>query len=426
MRGHGGGVTLLMLVTGILVILAAILPQADNTLFFGRYIINWLMPGRDDAMSWNNYHRLDSIYSYMDSMSSRFPDKVKVHVIGRTHEGREIRVVRIGKRNRRKRQSRSKPAIFIEGGIHAREWISPATVTYVMNELITNPQHGSLLNMFDFFILPVTNPDGYEYSHTVDRLWRKNRNPNPSTFGLCPGVDLNRNFGYKWGHEVNIFDPRPASPIPCLDTFHGGQAFSEPETRAVRDFVMSKRHRLQGYLAFHSFGNKILYPWGYTNNPTNDVEELRSFADVAKSAISTSFAQSRSFNWLFSEDQIARYDVAQVSHRANNPEKKPSQSSNTVRNSLRRIFFGDVDDTAAQTEAEYEYGQPQNIIYRVTGGSDDWARGGAGIKYVLLFELPGGVYGFMLPPRFIRPVASSIMSSVDAMARHINSNTRGK
>merc|ERR1719499_2798309 len=80
-------------------------------------------------MSWNNYHRLDSIYSWMDSMSSRFPDKVKVHVIGRTHEGREIRVVRIGKRNRRKRQSGSKPAIFIEGGIHAREWISPATET---------------------------------------------------------------------------------------------------------------------------------------------------------------------------------------------------------------------------------------------------------------------------------------------------------
>ena len=63
-------------------------------------------------------------------------------------------------------------------------------------------------------------------------------------FGLCQGVDLNRNFGYKWGHEVNIFDPRPASPIPCLDTYHGGHAFSEPETRAVRDFVMSKRHRL--------------------------------------------------------------------------------------------------------------------------------------------------------------------------------------
>ena len=49
----------------------------------------------------------------------------------------------------------------------------------------------------------------------------------------------------------------------------------------------------------------------------------------------------------------------------------------------------------------------QNIIYRVTGGSDDWARGAAGIKWVLLFELPGGVYGFMLPPRFIQPVSVS-------------------
>ena len=209
--------------------------------------------------------------------------------------------------------------------------------------------------------------------------------------------------------QASFFRPQPGSPIPCVDTFHGDRAFSEPETSAVRDFVMSKRHRLHAYLAFHSFGNKILYPWGYTNNPTNDVEELRGFAEVAKSAISTSFAQSRSFNWLFSEDQVARYDVAQVSHRENKPEKKPSQSSNTVRNSLRRIIFGDVDDTAAQTEAEYEYGQPQNIIYRVTGGSDDWARGGAGIKWVLLFELPGGVYGFMLPPRFIRPVRIKII-----------------
>ena len=145
--------------------------------------------------------------------------------------------------------------------------------------------------------------------------------------------------------QVNIFDPRPASPIPCLDTYHGGRAFSEPETRAVRDFVMSKRHRLQGYLAFHSFGNKILYPWGYTNNPTDDVQELRGFAEVAKSAISTSFAQSRSYNWLFSEDEIARYSVAQVSQRESPPKKQ--QSANTIRNSLRRIILGEGIDNQA-------------------------------------------------------------------------------
>ena len=140
--------------------------------------------------------------------------------------------------------------------------------------------------------------------------------------------------------QVNIFRPQPGSPIPCVDTYHGYRAFSEPETSAVRDFVMSKRHRLKAYLAFHSFGNKILYPWGYTSDPTSDVEDLRGLAEVAKTAISTSFAESRNFvNGQFSEDLVARYDVTQISHgEENKPVRKLNQSSN----SLSRIDFGDV------------------------------------------------------------------------------------
>ena len=60
----------------------------------------------------------------------------------------------------------AKPAIFLEGGIHAREWISPATVTFIIRELVTNPAHAELLHMFDWIIVPIVNPDGYEYSHT--------------------------------------------------------------------------------------------------------------------------------------------------------------------------------------------------------------------------------------------------------------------
>ena len=152
-----------------------------------------------------------------------------------------------------------------------------------------------------------------------------------------------------WSFQVSIFDPRPASPIPCLDTFHGTSAFSEPETRAVRDFVMSKRHRLEGYLAFHSFGNKILYPWGYTRKEANDVKDLKQFAQVAKDAIDKNFAQSRSFSDLFFADpSVVQYTVAQLSRR----ESVQGNPPKTIRNSLRRIIFGDeIDNEISQTDA---------------------------------------------------------------------------
>merc|ERR1719471_2589459 len=108
MIGRGGGLTILMLLCSIIIIIFSILPSADNTLFIGRYFINWLMPASSSSMSWTSYHRLDSIYSWMDRLSRTYPNKVKIHMIGKTHEGREIRVVRVGKRNRRRRQSGSK------------------------------------------------------------------------------------------------------------------------------------------------------------------------------------------------------------------------------------------------------------------------------------------------------------------------------
>lgn len=81
---------------------------------------------------------------------------------------------------------------FIVGGIHAREWITPASVTYIINELLSNwEQEPKYIQNIDWYFAPVLNPDGYEYTHTTDRLWRKNRKGS----GRCAGIDLNRNFG---------------------------------------------------------------------------------------------------------------------------------------------------------------------------------------------------------------------------------------
>ena len=112
---------------------------------------------------------------------------------------------------------------------------------------------------------------------------------------------------------------------------------------------MSKKHRLEGYLAFHSFGNKILYPWGYTNRETNDAQDLKNFAQVAKDAIDNSFAQSRSFSDFFSGPTIGKYSVGQQSRRDSVPTKKPPT---TIRNTLRRVIFGDdIDNEISQTDA---------------------------------------------------------------------------
>lgn len=77
--------------------------------------------------------------------------------------------------------------------------------------------------------MPVINPDGYEYTFTVDRLWRKNKRKAGYAAAGCFGVDLNRNFGYKWGGKGTSKDI-------CRDTYAGSKPFSEPETDAIRNF----------------------------------------------------------------------------------------------------------------------------------------------------------------------------------------------
>jgi hypothetical protein len=107
--------------------------------------------------------------------------------IGTTFEKRPIRGVKFGT---------GKRTIFYNGGIHAREWISPATTTYITNFLLSqDPRAVRMREQFTFHVVPVLNPDGYEYSRKSDRMWRKNREPTSNA--RCAGVDINRNVSSK-------------------------------------------------------------------------------------------------------------------------------------------------------------------------------------------------------------------------------------
>lgn len=87
-------------------------------------------------------------------------------------------------------------------------------------------------------------------------MWRKTRRP--SSNSQCYGTDPNRNFGFHWG-EIG------ASSDKCHDTYRGGQAFSEPETKVIRDIMESIKSSCVFYLTIHSYGNYLLYPWGFTS-----------------------------------------------------------------------------------------------------------------------------------------------------------------
>ena len=89
-----------------------------------------------------------------------------------------------------------------------------------------------MLDGLDWYFLPVFNPDGYQFTHEHTRLWRKTRSYHNSLLG-CHGTDANRNFGHHWNTGGSSADK-------CFDTYHGPSAFSEPETAAVRDFLLAR------------------------------------------------------------------------------------------------------------------------------------------------------------------------------------------
>lgn len=192
----------------------------------------------------------------------------KLDTIGTTYRNRPILSVTLGSAVP---LPDTRPVVFIGGVMHAREPMGMQSVFYFADQLLAgygvDPFCTYLLEHRRIVLVPVGNPDGYAIndsiyvasSGTVFGYWRKNGrdNDNNGIYGNGDGVDLNRNFGWKWGLN-NV----GSSPTMSSQTYRGPAAFSEPETRAQRDLVIAKRP-VTG-ISFHSFGDYHLHPWGYT------------------------------------------------------------------------------------------------------------------------------------------------------------------
>ncbi|XP_045486057.1 zinc carboxypeptidase A 1 [Pieris rapae] len=160
------------------------------------------------SFTWTVYHTLDKIHEWLDELETMYPNIVRTVTIGNGTEGRAIKGVIIDYKS----GQRENPLIgMIEGGIHAREWISPATVTGIIKEFLTsdNTDVRFMAEAFVSHIFPVVNTDGYDYTFTNNRMWRKNRNTLYSTAcgtddDLSNGIDLNRNFDYVWNSKYDV------------------------------------------------------------------------------------------------------------------------------------------------------------------------------------------------------------------------------
>lgn len=120
----------------------------------------------DQRSFWTKYHTLEEIYDWLDSVAEAYPKNAEVVIGGQSYENREIKGLKL------KFGTGEKPVVFIEGGIHAREWISPATATYLINEFLSSddPEVRQLAEDYEWYVFPSVNPDGYVYTHKTVRI----------------------------------------------------------------------------------------------------------------------------------------------------------------------------------------------------------------------------------------------------------------
>lgn len=488
------------------------LPSPSDTLR-GRHVLSWpSLAASSDELGvqlgnnsyeqpnnnfFDNYQRLSDINAYLEKIVDNNRDVAEIKIIGRSSQGRHLRVLKLGYSEqidtttistpvrqsatsaslvdaflKSRASTRKEGAIWIDGGTHAREWISPATALYIafrlsenhgncrrfystlrsrfdldsslssssslrfakslpideeltdndeqdqllsysqasadlnnnsnnistddtdisINSIETNSQDPTnatafkeleriaqtiatkpqvlasefgcelevdeLLRKYTFYIEPVLNPDGYEFSHTSNRLWRKTRSQNahPIYRHFCLGADPNRNYDTRHGATGS-------SSHPCSQTYAGATPFTEPETKHQSNFVYANRQQFKMFISLHSYSQVILLPFSHSLQQAPDHADLESVGLAGAKAI---------------------------------------------------------EKTHGTT---YRVGASAAVLYTASGTASDWAYEKAGIKYSYTIELRDtGNFGFLLPRQQIIPTGEETLNGLLAMISQMQKN----
>ncbi len=225
---------------------------------------------------YDGYHTYLETDTALTLLATNFPNIVDDFVMGTSLEGRAIRGIKISDNPT---VDEAEAEVLIMSNLHAREIMTVEVTLGLAEYLCAN--YGSdafvteMVDNREIFIIPMLNPDGHVYVEDNNGgssfgWWRKNRRNNgDGSFG----VDLNRNFGFLWG-----FDNVGSSPNPSSLTYRGTGPFSEPETAALEAFVDSREFTI--WLSYHSYGELLLYPWGYDYLYTDDHKVFQKLGEI--------------------------------------------------------------------------------------------------------------------------------------------------
>ncbi len=211
----------------------------------------------------SGYHTYPEMVQEIEAIAAAHSDIVALSSIGTSYNGRDLWIAKVSDDVA---TDEPEPEVLFDALHHAREHLSLEQNLAILHWLTdgygTDSQVTDLVDTREIWIILAVNPDGAQYDLTGSpyRAWRKNRQPNPGSSAI--GTDLNRNYGYHWGCCGG------SSGRPGSDTYRGPSAFSAPETRAVRDFIASRRvggrQQIKTAITFHTAGEQILWPYGYT------------------------------------------------------------------------------------------------------------------------------------------------------------------
>uniref|UniRef100_H2Z179 Peptidase M14 domain-containing protein n=1 Tax=Ciona savignyi TaxID=51511 RepID=H2Z179_CIOSA len=224
---------------------------------------------RAAGYDYNIYHTYAEIQQWIADMSDQYPHLARKSLLTTSTEGREVNML----------SHLDKPIFLIDCGVHAREWISPAFCQYFIHRMLSqygvDQQVSKMMDEMTWKIVPLLNVDGYQYTWTNDRMWRKTR----SNYGtVCTGVDANRNFDINWSGEG-------ASSDPCSNTYCGPSLESEPIVKALSDIIRADRPNIKAYIAFHSYSQVFVYPYSYAYEDTPNADQLFDVSKRAADAI---------------------------------------------------------------------------------------------------------------------------------------------